>query len=137
MFRDYIRSLKQAKDPLPPRYNVMKFGVQTNTKELDKNIKLQGLPGDLKDKVKEMVIDYWGVFGEDGLSQPIQGFSFHIDTVNYPSIFCKPPRYGPHESKVLKNMVESLDENVVVEEDNRTWISLLVLAKNPHKENVP
>ena len=105
MFRDYIRSLKQAKDTLTPRYNVMKFGVQTNTKELDKNIKLQGLPGDLKDKVKEMVTDYWGVFGEDGLSQPIQGFSFPIDTGNHQPICYKPPGYGLHDYAVMQNLM--------------------------------
>ena len=52
VLRDYGRSLKQSKDPLPTRDDVMEFDVQTNTKELEKNIKLQGCPSDLQDKVK-------------------------------------------------------------------------------------
>ena len=52
VFREYGRSLKQAKDPLPPRDDVMEFDVQSNTKESGKNIKLQGLPSELQDKVK-------------------------------------------------------------------------------------
>ena len=34
VFIDYGRSLKQAKDPLPPRDDVMEFDVKNNTKEL-------------------------------------------------------------------------------------------------------
>ena len=63
-----------------------------------------------------MVTDSWGVFFEDVFHRPIRGFSFQIDTGNHPPICCKPPKYGPRESKVLRNMVESLEENGVVEE---------------------
>ena len=41
VFRDYGISLKQSKDPLPPRDYVMEFNIRTNTKELEKNLKLQ------------------------------------------------------------------------------------------------
>ena len=41
VFRDYGRSLNKSKAPLQPRYDVDEFYVQTNTKELDKNLKLQ------------------------------------------------------------------------------------------------
>ena len=40
VFRGYGRYLKKSKDLLLPRYNVMKFYVRTNTKELDNNLKL-------------------------------------------------------------------------------------------------
>ena len=79
----------------------MEFDVRTNTNESEKNIKLQGCPNDLQDKVKEVVTEYWDVFCEDGLRQPIWGFSFHIYTGNHPPICCKPPRYGPHELEVM------------------------------------
>ena len=42
VFRDYGRSLKQEKYSLPPMDDVIEFDVQTNTKELEKNLKLQG-----------------------------------------------------------------------------------------------
>ena len=57
MFRFYGGSLKQAKDLLPHRDYVMEFDVQTNTKELEKNLKLKGCPSDLQDKVKEAVTE--------------------------------------------------------------------------------
>ena len=52
----------------------MEFDFQTNTKQLDNNLKLQGFPSELQDKVKEVVPEYWDVFCEDGLCEPIRGF---------------------------------------------------------------
>ena len=40
----------------------MKFDVWTNTKELENNLKLQVLPSDLEEIVKEVVTDYWYFF---------------------------------------------------------------------------
>ena len=37
----------------------------------------------------------------------------------------------------MQNLVEMLDENIVMEEDNRPWGSLVVLAVKPHQENMP
>ena len=92
MLRDYNRSLKKSKDPLTHRYDVVEFYVHTNAKELENNLKLQGFPSDLKDKVKEAVPDYWDVFCEDVFCRPIQGFSSQIDTGKHPTICRKSPR---------------------------------------------
>ena len=99
---------------------------------MEKNLKLQGLPSDLQEKVKEVVTEYWDLFCKDGFHQNIRGFSFHIDTGNHPHICCKPPRYGPHESEVMRNMVERLDKNGVVEEGDGPWGALVVLSAKPH-----
>ena len=115
----------------------MEFNVITNTKELEKNLKIQGCPSDLQEKVKEVVTEYWYVFCEYLLRQPIWGFSFQIDTGSHSPIYCKPPRCGPHEFKFMQKLVESLDENGVVEEGDETWGALVVLAAKPHQENLP
>ena len=75
---------------------MMEFGVQTNTKELEKNLKLQGFPNELQEKMKDVVTKYWDVFCEDVFCRLIQIFSFQVDTGNHPPICCKPPRYVPH-----------------------------------------
>ena len=105
VFRYYGISLKQSKDPLPPRDDVMEFYFRANTNELEKNLKLQGCPSDLQDKIKQVVTEYWDMFCEDGFHRPIQGFSFQVDTGSHSPIYYKPPKYGPHESEVMKNMV--------------------------------
>ena len=115
----------------------MEFDVWTNTKELEKNIKIQGCPIYLQDKVKEVVTEYWYVFCEDGFRWPIRGFSFQIDTGSHSPICCKPPRCGPHESEAMRKLVERLDENGAVEEDDGPWGPLVVLAAKPHQQNVP
>ena len=66
VFRDYGIPLKQAKDPLPHRDNVMELDEQNKIKKLEKNIKLQGFPRKLQEKVKEVVTEYWDVFSKDG-----------------------------------------------------------------------
>ena len=104
---------------------------------MENNLKLQGCPSDLQDKVKEMVTEYWDGFLKDELCRPIELFSFHFDTGNHPHICFKPPRYGPHESDVMWKLVDRLDENGVVEEDDVSWGSLVVLTEKPRQENVP
>ena len=52
MFGDYGILLKQAKAPPPFRVDVMEFDVQTNTKESEKNIKLQSCPSDYSTRPK-------------------------------------------------------------------------------------
>ena len=49
--------LKQAKEPLPPRDDVMEFYVRTSTKEYENNLKLQGFPSDLQEKFKDVVTE--------------------------------------------------------------------------------
>ena len=97
MFRDYVKSLKQAKYPLPPRDDVMEFNVQTNIDDLEKNLKPQGLSSDLQEKVKEVVTKYWDIFCEDGFRWYIRRFSFQIETCSHSPICCKHPRYVPQE----------------------------------------
>ena len=86
MFRDYGISLKEEKDTLPPREDVVEFDVRTNTKDLENNKKLQGRSRELKDRVKEMVPDYWDLFCEYGSCCTIRGNSFHIDIGKHPPI---------------------------------------------------
>ena len=118
-------------------YDVVEFDVWTNAKYLYSNIKLQGRPSDLQDKVKEVVRDYWYVFCEDGFRQPIQGSSFQIYTGNHLTIWCKPLRYVPCDSEVMRNLIERLDKNDVVEEDDRPSVALAFLDTKPHQKNMP
>ena len=67
------------------------------------------------------------------MRRTIRGFSFQIDTDNHPPICCKPPRCGPNESEVKRNLVEIVDENYVVEEDYGPCGALVVLDAKPHQ----
>ena len=77
------------------------------------------------------------MFCEDGFCWTTQEFSLYIDTGNHPTIYYKPLRYAPHESKFMQNLMVRLDGNAVAEEDNGPLEDLLVLASKLHQENVP
>ena len=80
-----------------------------------------------------MVTEYWDMSCDYEFWRPIQRFSFHIDTGNHPPIYCKPPRYGPHESEVMQKLAESLDKNYAAEEDEGPRGELVVLAAKTHQ----
>ena len=98
VLRDYRKSLKHSNEPLIPRDNVVEFGVRTNAKELYNTLKLHGRPSELQYKVEDVVTDYWDMFCEDVFCQTIWLFEFQIETVNHPTIFCKPPKCVPDET---------------------------------------
>ena len=77
------------------------------------------------------------MFFEDGFRRPIRVFPLHVYIGNHLPICCKPPRYIPHEYEFMLKIVESMDENCVVEEDDGTWGAFLVLAAKPHQLNFP
>ena len=84
-----------------------------------------------------MVTEYWEVFCEDGFCWPIRGFLFQIDTGSHSPICCKPGRCGPNKSEVVQNLMERMNENGVVEQDDRPWGALVVIAAKPHQEDLP
>ena len=54
----------------------------------------------------------------------------------YPSLCCKQPRYGPHETKVIDKLIKQLEHNGFLVDDEGPWGSMIVLAGKPHQEHV-
>ena len=121
VFRYYRRPLKQAKDTLPPRDDVVECYAHTNTKDLEKNIKLQVCTIDLQYKVKQVVKDYWDVFCEEGFRRTIWGFHSMLTHATPQLSATNHPGIRPHEYEVVKNLWERLDENGVAEYENMPW----------------
>ena len=69
------------------------------------------------------------------MKRPIRGFMASIDTGNHKPISCTPPRYGPHEARVMTKLVEALEANGLIEDDDGPWGALIVLAGKPHQEH--
>ena len=137
MFKEYGCAAKQKVDELPPRDDVVEFELQTDSAELEGNLRLNGCPPELQPKIKEVITEYWDVFCERGLRRPIRGFSFQIDTGDAEPVCCKHHRYGPHESKVIDKLVDKLQDNGLIEDDDGPWGAIIVLAAKPHQEDVP
>jgi hypothetical protein len=54
-----------------------------------------------------------------------------IDTGTHPPICCKPPRYGPHEARVIEELVAELERKGIVEDDRGPYRALVVLSSKP------
>ena len=137
MFKEYGCTVKQSVGGLPPRDNVVKFKVLTDSMELERNLKLIGCPIELQPQIKEVLMEYWDVFCEQGLRRPIHGFSFQINTGDAKLVCCKHHRYGPHESKVIEELADQLQRNGLIEDDDGPWGAIIVLAAKLHQEDVP
>jgi hypothetical protein len=84
-------------------------------------------------EIDRIIKEFWDVFDPDGLKTPIRGYQFHIDTGNSVPVCCKTPRYGPHEARVINELVQGLQANGVVEDDDGPWGSMVVLAAKPNQ----
>jgi hypothetical protein len=138
-YRKGGKALQQHTSPLLPRDDVILFTDKPEQyqKELNKNLKLGDCPPDQHQPILEMVKEYWDCFTEDGLALPIWGIKFVVDTGDSAPKACKIPRYGPHEGKVIMDLVNAMEENGIVEQCSGPWASLLVLAPKANQETNP
>ena len=45
------------------------------------------------------------------------------------------PKYGPHESRVMNQLVAGLESNSIMEDDEGPWGALIVLATKLHQSH--
>jgi hypothetical protein len=62
--------------------------------------------------------------------------NFNIDTGPAVPICCKPPRYGPHEQRVIGELVKQLEKKGIIKDDDGPWGSQIVLASKPNQGHV-
>ena len=65
----------------------------------------------MKEELTEIIKDFWDVFIEEGVRNNIRGVQFHVDTGETTPICVRPPRYGPHETRVINDLVAKLEAN--------------------------
>ena len=106
--------------------------------EFDKNFKLgqSELAQKLQNQISQLIQKYWDCFANEGAQRPIIGYEFAIDTGQSKPICCRKPQYGPHESKIIMNNIQTLLDNNWIKECGGPWGSMIVLAPKPHQEHV-
>ena len=87
-------------------------------------------------KITKLIKEFWEVFSQEGLQNPIIGYEFVVDMGAAEPVCCKPPRYGFNEAPVIKLICQGLKQNEMVEEDRGPWGAMVVLAAKPGQENV-
>ena len=136
LYKDYGKPLWTNKSVLPPRDDVIKFIPTKHNCELKRNLQWRDTPSEYKIQIENLIKEYWDVFAEEGVRKNIRGALFHVDTGETKPVCCKPPRYGPHESRVIDELVAKLEKNGLVEDDDGPWGALIVLAAKPNQEHV-
>ena len=138
IFKEHGKSLRRQTTPIPARNDILYFDEAKHQKELDDNIRWRDCPTEHQPEFLSMIKRHWDVFAEEGLRRPILGFECRVDTGDVKPVCCKPPRYGPHEAKIMTDLVDKLRDNGLVEDDDGPWGALIVLAtKAQHEANVP
>jgi hypothetical protein len=98
LFKDNGRVLKYRTRPSFHRDNIIKYNPELHPKEIKKSIQSwRNCPMDMQLIIQEIINKFYDIFAEEGMQKPIRGFKFNMDTGTILHIYCKPPRYGPHE----------------------------------------
>ena len=137
LYKDYGKPLWANKSTLPPRDDLIIFDPAKHQAELDRNLQWRDCPIDKQEEIKSIIIDFWDVFAEEGVRKNIRGLQFHVDTGEIPPICVRAPRYGPHETRVINDLVEKLEANGIVEDDDGPWGAPIVLAAKANQEHLP
>ena len=82
-----------------------------------------------------MIIDKWDGFDKSGMKRHIRGYEFSIDIGTSKPICCKQPRYGPHEARVIGELVDKLDAQGLTEADEGPYGAMVVLAAKPNQQH--
>ena len=136
LYRDFGKPLWAKKSKLTPRDDIIKFSTDKHQAEFDRNIQWRECLPKYQKQILPLLLEYWDVFAEEGVRKHIRGVSFHVDTGEATPICTKSPRYGPHESRVINELVEKLEKNGLVEDDDGPWGALIVLAAKANQEHV-
>ena len=87
-------------------------------------------------RLVQLIHKYWDCFYSAGVSRPILGLQFSVDTGSAQPSCCQ-PRYGLFESRIMDEHIQALLNKNWIQQWNRgTWGSMIVLAPKPHQEKI-
>ena len=90
----------------------------------------------VRDTILRVIHDHWDAFDEKGVNRPVIGYEFCVDTGGSPPVCCRLPKYGIHESKLMTEQIQALDNNKWIRDCQGPWGSMILLAPKPHQEEV-
>ena len=132
LFRTAGKSLAYEAKTLPPRDDIIHFEPR-HEEELKNSVQWADCPEEHRAQITQILKDNWDVFASEGMKKHIRGFTYIVDTGQSAPVCCPTPRYGPHESRVITQLVESMEENGLIEDDDGPWGALIVLAAKPNQ----
>ena len=135
LHKPFGMSLWKEKERPGKRVDVIHFRPE-DEKQLQQNINWTGCQSENRQRIVDIIQEYWDVFAQEGLKNPILGFQFVVDTGAAKPVCCRLPRYGMHEAPVIKKICAGLKHNGIIEEDKGPWGAMIVLAAKPNQAQV-
>ena len=120
------------KKELPPRNDIIIYDKDKHEDELKKNLQWRDCPKRLRPILQKLLVEMWDVLAKEGMRKSIRGYEFQIDTGDAKPVNCKTPVFGPHEERVISNLVQQLESKGLIEDDEGPWGSPIVLASKPN-----
>ena len=106
--------------PVTPAFQV-DYNPATDSSIIDKGLKFDDhVPTSVRTRIRQLIINYWCCFREQGLTIPIKGYEKVIDTGSAPPVNCKKIHYGIHESPIMQKTIDTLLSNDMIIEDNNS-----------------
>jgi hypothetical protein len=136
LFQEHGETAITNTNTLPPRDDIIEYDPARYSQEFNANIQWRDCPPEHQAVIESIIKQYWDVFCQDGMQKHIRGFQYSIDTGTSAPICCKPPRYGPHESRVIDTLTKALEGKQLIEDDHGPYGALIVLASKPHQKHV-
>ena len=135
--RKFGKSLVNDTFDEPPARDDLILWDDEHSAFLDSNLNLgDGCTPELSNTIRSIIKDHWDAFDPAGVRRPALGVKFDIDTGDAQPVCVRQPHYGFHERKIMKDQLDALIHNGMVEPNNGPWAAGLVLAPKPHQEDV-
>ena len=133
LFKDQGKAALRTKSKLPTREDIIEFDIKEHREELEENLQWRECPNQFQTLILALIVDQWDAFNKGNMRKHIRGYEFSIDIGTNAPVCCKQPRYGPHESKVILELVGKLESLGLVEPDEGPYGALAVLAAKPNQ----
>jgi hypothetical protein len=131
------RHIKEFEDPTPdPNWHYV-FNEAKDSETLAKALCFEAhVSKTQRRRVRQLVIKYYDVFREEGLSIPIQGYKMIVDTGNQQPICVKQPHYSLFETPIMQKTIDNLlSLNFIKLDTSSPWGFRIKLAPKPHQED--
>eukprot|EP00957_Ditylum_brightwellii_P110173 8403739-Ditylum_brightwellii.AAC.1 len=87
--------------------------------------------------MQSLVIEFWEIFREDGVTTPVHNYELVIDTGDHQPIAVKKPHYGIHEVQVMEKSIKGLiDKGHITKNVTSPWAVCITFLPKPHQEEV-
>ena len=136
MFEELGKCAIKETAELPKRDDIIQWDETKHKSEFENSIQWRDCPNEWRPILEYVIKDYWDAFAKEGMKRHILGWIFNVNTGTIKPVCCKQPRYGPHESRVMIKLVNSLQDKGLIEDDFGPWGAQVVLASKPNQGHV-